>query len=108
MCVYSISRMPYILWRNGWGKGLLTVCVSRFQLATAPVPLVGPVIYGPDGRIMSAAAPPGFIPGSLYGSGTERIDICPYFAQGKCNNLICPLLHPGTVQALGLSTMVVF
>ena len=59
------------------------------------VPLT-PVIYGPDGRIMSAA-PPGFIPGPVYGSENERIDICPFFVQGKCNNSLCPMVHPGMV-----------
>ena len=67
-----------------------------FQINSSAVPLVPPppVIYGPDGRVMSAA-PPGFIPGPPYGSETERVDICPYFSQGKCNNPTCPMLHPG-------------
>ena len=56
------------------------------------------VIYSPDGRIMSAA-PPGFIPGTPYGVGTERIDVCPYFARGQngCTNPVCPMLHPGMI-----------
>lgn len=69
--------------------------VVSFQInSPAAVPLISPVIYGPDGRILSAA-PPGFIPGPPYGSETEQIDICPFFAQGKCINQMCPLVHPG-------------
>lgn len=76
---------------------LLLILFLVFQLSSVPVPLLGSVIYGPDGRVLSAA-PPGFIPSTtLYGLTTERIDICPYFAQGKCNNTICPMLHPGIV-----------
>lgn len=74
--------------------GSVLMCfLMQLNSPAAAVPLT-PVIYGPDGRIMSAA-PPGFIPGPLYGSENERIDICPFFVQGKCSNSMCPMVHPG-------------
>jgi muscleblind protein len=66
---------------------------SFSHLNGPPLPLVAPVIYSPDGRVMSAA-PPGLIPNTPYGTGAERIDICPYFSQGKCNNPVCLMIHP--------------
>ena len=57
---------------------------------------MAPVIYSPDGRVLSAA-PPGFFPCAPYGTGPERMDVCPYFSQGKCTNPTCPMIHPGNI-----------
>jgi hypothetical protein len=69
------------------------------RLNRASVPLMGPIIYSPDGRVMSAA-PPGLVPNIPYGMGAERMDVCPYFAQGKCSNPACHMIHPGQLSFL--------
>ncbi|CAI7994459.1 Muscleblind-like protein 3 [Geodia barretti] len=71
----------------------------------ASLPLMGPIIYSPDGRVMSAA-PPSLVPNTPYGMGAERMDVCPYFAQGKCINPACHMIHPEPHVRLNLDATI--
>ena len=64
------------------------------QMNAPAVPLMAPIIYSHDSRIMSAA-PPGFLPNASYNAGSDRIEICPDFVQGVCTSQMCPNVHPG-------------